>query len=247
MPNDMTGIIKKIKKGAAILLAASVLLSLAVSCDTGSKTEVPDATKILSSQAEESLKAFLARFVKGYPVAADGKWEYDCTAPSENGINVLACIVTPASCVDWTLYSDISEEDCFIEKTDDPRGWANDTHAYYRYDAATVELIAREIFNLSKDDISKLTERGENEFVLYKDNGSYFTLCEDIYDSYYDVTLLSVGYDGERYYVEFDADKLQKTDNDNEFIHITGKCRAELAPKTVDGREYWSLYRFKAL
>ena len=117
MPNDMTGIIKKIKKGAAILLAASVLLSLAVSCDTGSKTDVPDATKILSSQAEESLKAFLARFVKGYPVAVNGKWEYDClydeeqkTLVSIDGAENIKTEITideEGSEIDWAeIYND---------------------------------------------------------------------------------------------------------------------------------------------
>ena len=237
----------KCKRVAAILLAAVILVSSAASCQPEKQASGLNNAVVLSSESEQSLKDFLGRFVKWYPVSSDRKWEYNYSTAVKSEHNILACIVTPSSCADWTLYSDVTEEECFIEKADDPKGWAAENHAYYMYNAETVEFIARDIFNLSDDDIKLLAERGESDHSFYKENGSYYTVFDGTTDSYSDITLISVGFDGERYFAKFDADTMQKNHDNNEIIHISGNCKAELELKKVGNREYWSLYQFKAV
>ena len=241
-----------IRRAAAILMAAALLLP-AVSCGiiNRSGAETADENKntqsnVLSenSEAEQSLKDFLCRFVRWYPVSSDGKWEYDCSAAGNNGCNILARIASPASCADWTVYSDIPEEDCFVEKSDDPRGWSEETYAYYMYDAQTVEFIAGEIFNVSEGDISTLAQRGESDRLFYKENGKYYTLFEGTLDSYANIDLLSVRYEGSRYIAVFNAKSVGKKGDDDELTLITGKCRAELELKSIGEKDYWSLYHF---
>lgn len=234
----------ELKKMAALGLAAALMLSAVVSCTPKNDASGKNNTSSLSEKDEQSLDAFLVRFIKGYPVSSDGKWEYDCSAPLKSDTNILACIVHPTACDDWTLYSDIPEEECFIEKSDDPRGWAKETYSYNMYDAETVEFIAREIFHLSENDMQVLTQLGESKHLFYKESGKYYTVSEGMNDAFADIRLISVEEEGGRYLVQFDANFLQKTDNSDEYISVSGKCRAEMGLKNVGGRQYWSLYHF---
>ena len=239
-----TKIVRKLLRGTAWMLAAAMLMISAASCHSGEKPASDEPAKVLDSREEASLKAFLVSFVKRYPVSSDGKWEYDCSAPLKSDTNILACIVHPTACDDWTLYSDIPEEECFIEKSDDPRGWAKETYSYNMYDAETVEFIAREIFHLSENDMQVLTQLGESKHLFYKESGKYYTVSEGMNDAFADIRLISVEEEGGRYLVQFDANFLQKTDNSDEYISVSGKCRAEMGLKNVGGRQYWSLYHF---
>lgn len=235
---------KRWRKMIALLLAVLMTALFPAAC--GEKQDAAGETdnRVLSGEAAASLERFLGRFVSGYPVSSDGKWEYDSSAPGKNGGNILACIVTPASCADWTLYSDVPEENRLIEKADDPEGWSKNTYAYYLYDAETVEWIAREIFNVGDSEIASLAEKGKSEGLFYKDGEKYYTVRDDVIDAYADVTIVSADFSGGRYHVTADVNTLMKTDDDGEFIHILGRCRAVLELKTISGREYWSLYEF---
>ena len=82
--------------------------------------------------------------------------------------------------------------------------------------------------------------------MFYRQEDSYYTVRDDTQESFSEVTLLSEAAVGNRYQVEFEADTLLRTDENGELLHISGRCRAELSLKSVDGREYWSLYSFKA-
>ena len=241
-----TKIVRKLLRGTAWMLAAAMLMISAASCHSGEKPASDEPAKVLDSREEASLKAFLVSFVKRYPVSSDGKWEYDCSSAAGAEVNIMACLVTPASCADWTLYSGKTEEECFFEKSDDPKRWAEETYVYFRYDAGTVDFIAREIFNLTQETIESLTQRGEREGMFYRQEDSYYTVRDDTQESFSEVTLLSEAAVGNRYQVEFEADTLLRTDENDELLHISGRCRAELSLKSVDGREYWSLYSFKA-
>ena len=249
----MTGIKKTVTALLALSIAVAMLLTVTVSCVSEKKTEEKTEDNdnriiaILSENDEKSLKQFLVRFVKGYQVAQDGKWEYDCSDPLESGNNILSFIVNPPSCADWTLYSDVPEEECFIEKSDDPREWANETYCYYTYDAETVEFIAGEIFNLSKSSIELLTERGESLHLFYKEYDRYYTVLDNTEESFSDVKLKSVGFNGNRYFVEYEVNIFQKTDNADEILSVSGTFKAEMELKTIGDRKYWSLYSFRSV
>ena len=239
----------KIKRAFALLLVSAMLLAPA-SCGArnGAEPDGAAGSNVLSENkaAEQSLTDFLKRFVRWYPVSRDGKWKYDCSDTASDG-NILACIATPASCADWTLYSDIPEEDCFVEKSDDPKGWAKETYAYYAYDADTVEYIAREIFNVSSSDMDELAVRGEREHSFYKENGMYYSLFEGTLDSFIDINLISVDLKGERYIADFYVNSVGKTGGEDDLTLITGRCSAELELKTLGGKEFWSLYKFRSV
>ena len=232
-----------LKRAFVIAVATGMIITSAVSCDAEDKSDNQNKSYFNDVNTEQSLKDFLVRFVSRYPVSPDGSWEYNCLTAGE-GNNILACIATPASCADWGLYSDIPQEDCFVEKSDDPRGWAKETHAYYVYDAKTVEFIAGEIFNVSADNINRLKKDGEKSGLFYVENGRYYTLFEGIPDSYSDINLISVTLEKNRYTVEFNVNGVVNKDENDELTLIRGKCGAELELKTIGDSEYWSLYRF---
>ena len=236
-----------LKRTAALFLVSAVILS-GVSCEALHGSGDADAARsnVLSGDetAERSLKEFLSRFVSWYPVSSGGEWKYDSSSPKTD-CNILACIASPASCADWTLYSSVPEEDCFVEKSDDPKGWAEETYAYYVYDAQTVEFIAREIFNVSERDIDVLARSGEIDNRFYKEGGMYYTLFEGTFDHFTDIDLISVEKDGNRYNAVFSVSNIGKKGDEDDLVMITGKCRAELALKNIGGREFWSLYRFE--
>lgn len=251
MTNICTARMVKIHiRAAAVLLAAAMLLSAAVSCRSGGGRHAQEggaaeSMYVFEDQADyESLDAFIQRFVKWYFVRSGEPWQYDSSTAADGKSNILACIATPASCVAWELYSDVPQEDCFVEKPNDPEKWAAETNAYYMYDKATVDFIAREIFNVSEEDIQTLAEQGEKNRVLYQRGDKYYTLHEGSCDSAVTARIQSVRQDGDRFTVRFNAAGARESVDHEGFSVLSCKCSAEMELKILEGKSYWSLYRF---
>jgi hypothetical protein len=232
------------------LITAALLFSSLVSCGGEEAAVSPsDAAagrvSFFEDQAvEESLDAFLDTFTRWYAVRPGEKWSYDSESAADGRSNILACIATPASCAEWKVYSDFPEEDCFVEKTNDPKKWAKDTYAYYVYDADTIDFIAKEIFNISEEDLKTLIKSGSDEKAFYRHKGKYYTLYEGVFDSFVNAEITSVTRNGDRYIVGFDFYRLSETYDEDGIAELESKCIAEMELKTIDGKEYWSLYRF---
>ena len=235
---------------AALLLAVFVMLCAMASCGKdGDDASQPDKNAGSDSffedeSLQESLDDFLDRFVRWYSVPEGAEWSYDCGKAAEGPGNILACVATPASCADWTLYSDIPEEDCFIEKTNDPRKWAAETNAYYAYDAEVIDFIAGEIFNVSADDIKTMIRTGYESKAFYCYKGKYYTLYEGVFDSYVNAEITSVEKNGDRYIIGFDVFSYSESDDEDSNVTLEYKCTAEMGLKEFNEDEFWSLYRF---
>ena len=233
---------------AIVLLAAVMLLPAAVSCgrsaDTISRAAQNDTYVFENPATEKALVSFLDYFSKWYAASPHGDWKYDCASAAGGKGNILACIAASNACADWTLYSDKSFEDRFVEKANDPRGWALQSNCYYVFDAKTVEFIAHEIFNVSKNDIDKLTQNGELNRLFYKQNQNYYTLSDENLRSLVDVSSVSVKDNGDRYTVSFIVNGACDLNDEGTVMVVYRKCTAEMGLKSIDGSEYWSLYQF---
>ena len=135
-------------------------------------------------------------------------------------------------------------EDRFVENPYDPRGWAAQSNAYYVFDEKTVEFIAREIFNLSEGDIDRLAISGEIKRLFYRQNEKYYTISDDNLQSLVEISSVFIRPAGDRYTVTFIASGVSEQ-NDEGLVRVEyHNCTAEMALKTIHGREYWTLYRF---
>ena len=237
----------------AVWIAAVTLICAPASC--GGKNAEVSPTDVSSVNApffedeavEKSLDAFLDRFARWYTVSPGEEWSYDCETAADGRSNILACLATPASCADWTVYSDFPEEDCFVEKPNDPKKWAKTTYAYYFYDAKTIDFIAREIFNVSDDDLKVLIKAGTDKKAFYLYKGKYYTLYEGVFDSFVNTEITSVDRKDDRYIVGFDVYRLSETYDEDGIAELESKCTAEMTRKNIEGKEYWSLYRFNSV
>ncbi|MBQ9901488.1 MAG: hypothetical protein IJM51_03770 [Clostridia bacterium] len=238
---------KKIKRAVCVLLAAVMLPASVISCGTAAIENEPQAecTYVFeNAKTEEALIAFLDVYCKWYAASPYGNWNFDSSDATAGRGNMLACIAASKPCVDWSLYSDVSFEDRFIENANDPRGWASETVSYYVFDAKTVEFIAGQIFNISSRDIDKLILDGERNRLFYKHNEKYYTLSDENRQSFVSVSSLSVKENGERYTVKFIASGACEQ-NDEGLVRVEyRRCTADMALKRIEGREYWSLYQF---
>ncbi len=240
---------KRLFRTFCALLAAVMLLSSVASCDTPSKKEVTPADAAFPFEdpsMEESLDRFINTFARYYTVNHGAEWKYDCNSAADGSGNILACIVTPASCVDWRLFSEIPEEDRFIEKTNDPKGWAAESNAYYVFEAEIAEMIARELFYVSDTDIDRLIRQGEEDRCFYQYGDRFYTVYEGGTDAEVKISHRTVRPDGEKYKVSFDTAIISQSYEDG-LCYSLYSCTAEMAYKSVAGRYYWSLYRFDSV
>ena len=90
-----------------------MLLSGLTGCGTtesGEKTSPSDlpvksAPFFEDKETEDSLNRFLDSFVRYHALRWEDEWKYDSDYAAES--NLLACLATPESCADWTMYSDV--------------------------------------------------------------------------------------------------------------------------------------------
>lgn len=251
MKKDTFNVLTKLRRAAALLLAAAMPLTAGVSCgNTESSSSVGESgwrTVLEDEDTASSLESFLDCFAKWYASVPFGDWQYDCSEAADGSGSILACIVAPSPCVDWSVFSDVNRYDRFIEKADDPKRWASETISYYRYDTETVEFIASEIFNVSREDIDKLAEKGENSRMFYRQGDFYYSLIDENLDSLIDAKVYNVKPDGDRYSVKFIISGLTEP-NDKGIIKVIYRdCTAEMELKTVNGSRFWSLYRFDSV
>lgn len=239
---------QRIKRAAIMMLAAVMLLSASVSCgkaaNTVSRSAKNDSYVFENEETEKALVSFLDFFSKWYAASPHGNWKYDSARAADGSGNILACIASSKACADWTLYSEKSFEDRFVEKANDPRGWALQSNCYYIFDARTVEFIAREIFNVSDSDIETLRVNGELNRLFYKQNENYYTLSDENLRSLVNVSSVDVKPHGDRFTVSFTLNGVCELNDEGTVRVVYRDCSAEMGLKNIDGREYWSLYRF---
>ena len=232
---------------AAAFLTALVMLLTAASCGGGAETdETSDNSSSLielkGPAIPESLKQFLVCFSDWYEMEDDGRSYYDSEKAGDGSTNILRCIVGNMPCVEWEQYPVAKYEEVWDGKRLDPKKWAKATGGCYMvFDSEDADWIAVNIFNVSQDDLDAMRRQGQKEKWFYQYKGKYFTPAGGVGDPLTEYRLSSVKTDGTKYYVTYESrflyDEPENADYDVSY-------NAELAVRTIDGKDYWTLYRY---
>lgn len=216
--------------------------------DAAAQTE---RTQVDAAALPASLNMFLRQFTDWYWDAA-GTWqdgfamEYDSEHAADGSSNILASIVnrvTP-SCVDFSLYPGVMPEEYWQA---DPRGWSVNNW-YMLYDGPTVDWVAKNIFNITDEEISALLAQGEEQRLFYREDTPdggyryYAPIAGGVGDPMSEVRLTSAEFDGQRYFVTYDV-CFAAPGAETSAEERPRSYYAELEYKTIDGADYWSLYR----
>lgn len=241
------------KKGRGLKVAAILCAVAVIVAASGFGTHIGDLalserTAVDVSALPDSLKAFLRQFHDGYWDAA-GSWQnpddkiFDSEHAADGSSNIMAGILSPeASCVDYTLYPGNWTDE--VWGTADPRGWQS---SYRACDRSAIDWIAKNIFNISDEDILTLVQQAEDLHVFYADsmdNGEpayYVPLAGGVGGFFNEARLLSAETDGVRYYVTYEVYEAGPDGQPDGCYQKTYQAEVEL--KNIDGQDYWSLYR----
>ena len=195
----------------------------------------PEIVELDVKDMPESLVDFLDRFTDGCYLPFDCENDYS---------HIMGCIMFSPSCIDWSIYPVTQPEwyDYYYDKPD-PKKWAKQTGDYFVYDQESVKWVVTNIFNVSEEKIQEMNQNAEN---YYLQKGRYYHPQGGVGDTFTRFELVAVKFDGKRYYVDYNAVTdgivLGMPEWDGEF---QASYTAELELKTIDGKEYWSIYKAK--
>ena len=200
------------------------------------------------SNLPSSLSDFINQFQAFYNINSNGM-EFNYLTASEDGTNILSEILgsMDASCVNYSLYPGDKTEEYHDSAYD---GFFSDIQWYYSwyevFDGNRVDWIAKNIFNISDDDIQILAKNGQKEKAFLVENAGesnyrYIVPKMGIGDPFCLARIAAAEYDGEKYYVTYDIYNVTDyTDESTYSYRDTYYAVFEL--KEIDGEEYWSLY-----
>ncbi len=174
--------------------------------------------------------------------------EYDAKHASDGSSNILASIVHNGSCVNFSRYPVAKPIDHWDVK--DPMGWEN--LGYGEFDAEAVRWIARNIFNITDEDIAALETQAEDNRQFHLDRNEdgaevYLVPIGGVGDPFTAAVLTDAVFDGSRYYLVYDlyfyAEKYYGQDGydptDGDYL---GSYYAIMEYKTIGEHQYWSMY-----
>lgn len=196
--------------------------------------------------SDESLVAFLTQFCKGYCIAAPE--EYDCDNYPEGAYNILCNIASyNTPCADFSQYP-VSQPDIVSDSSDSTiEAWFNGEGGVSYYKQDSVRWIATNIFNLSitDEEYNNLGIMAEDNHRFYREGAAegdawYITGAFEPGDGYVYNTYAEIeNYErqGDRYIVTYN----RMVNRDDPLYQA--KYEAELEKKTIDGKQYWTMYR----
>lgn len=220
---------------------ASILMKFLQNIADDSPTE-PEIGEVDPETLPTSLLSFLKWFTYyycGLEIDADGNHgsNYDSKKATDGTSNIMAALVNVAPCVEFSKYPGVDRQEYW--DGDDPVGWSH-TGAYALYDGPTVDWVAKNIFNITQEDIDVLVQQGEEQrlFCRLDQNGSYVYYVPiggigSMMPTVLDVTKAT--YDGEKYHIEYDF----YADYSWSDIYTYSVV---VEHKEIDGGSYWSLY-----
>lgn len=230
------------------LLSALALLLACVSCgeDDTPRDESSGGSGFVEIDIEEmpdSLSSFLEFFADWYVRSGDGKKYYDCTKAGDGDTNILCAIVNNPPCVSWNSYPVKEYEEFWESKKSDPKNWSKESRgSYFRFDQESADWIAKNIFNVTDDDIAAMRRQAKEKKWFYLHKGYYYVTVGGIGDPPTVYKFNSCKTDETKYLVEYDC---YYFDDDPEKGEFVASYSAELEMKNIDGSMYWSLYRFE--
>ena len=178
---------------------------------------------------------------------------FDSRKAADDDTDILYNILKTNSIADYSIYP--VDEPRFNDTRNgaamDPWGKAATLGNYNECYKESVVWIAENIFNVSDEDISKLTEKASSTtgaaMGYYLDKGKYYFYGGSVVSKvkqFYEISIGDVMYDGRYYYINYYVD-LGAIDENGQRIQsssngITGYTVMEL--KDVDGDKFWSVY-----
>ena len=186
------------------------------------------------SALPSGLTDFLHQFQTFYRDGKGGK-EYNYQTASTDGSNVMASIMGEGGIVNLEWYSVP-----YPQRYDQTYYFKDFTvNAYYEYDGPGIDWIAKNIFNLSAEDIRLLNNLGyENSLYKIDDNAEgdfdyYAPIPDGVGDPFTVVNILEAKKSGNKYQITYEVRGDGSLHSD-----LVGTYSAELEYKDIDGKSY---------
>ena len=200
-------------------------------------TPVPVMAPIDPLEIPDGLADFLVSFNYGYSDRQGGR-EYDCENCVDVRANILAQMVTSASCVDYSLYPGEQPVFHWADGTTDPQNMAGEGGNYGEFDPAQVEWIAENILHITEKDYRAVLSRCTVSGAFYLDKNTegeerFFISVPKANEPNGMVRVLSASSDGTRFELVYDY-LIKPNYYQNCYLAV-----AEL--REIDGVRYWTL------
>ena len=216
---------------------------------TPAATPAPAMENVEVSALPESLTAFFNQFsgfFKSPSYSPEGNYgkEYNAQSASDGTSNILASILAEGSCVVFSEYPGVMPEQHW--GGGDPVGWSY-SGAYAIYDGPTVDWIARNIFNVTEDDLAALIQQGEDEqwFLRQEEaDGSYtyYVPIGGIGDTFKAQEFFWAQSDGTHYRLAYHQYSTVADPSDRSQWTLEGTYYTEMEDKVLEGKHYWSMH-----
>lgn len=206
---------------------------------TPEPTPIPVMAPIGLDEVPEGLDAFLIRFDYGYSDREGGK-EFDCENCVDVRANLLAQLVTSASCADFSLYPGEQPVFHWNDGSHDPQGWDQETGFYAEFDPEQVAWVAENIFHISETEYRALLGRCMNSNTFYAARNQagqerFFVPIPAVDGPNTLVRYESAQFDGSRYEIVYH--------NLMEPSYYLDSYLAVVEQREIDGQLYWTLLR----
>ena len=210
--------------------------------------------EIVDAEPDEALTAFLQFFVNYHdnstlsddaPDYLKFQIEYDCRHAVDNSSNIFTSVCTGLSCVNWQdVYPGKGRSMLMQEDATDCPWIEESTFKYgFSFDGPETEWICKNIFNITDEEIDVLYQRAYDDKIIWKKTvGDSYSYCklEGGKGGYFTrIDYPDVKTDGTYYYVTYTCADAEPGMEANE---PWATLFAVMEKKTIDGKDYWSMY-----
>ncbi|MBR2778904.1 MAG: S-layer homology domain-containing protein [Firmicutes bacterium] len=192
-----------------------------------------------SAAGSISMPKELSDFLVAYEFG--GQTEFDFRDPMQNAEKggIMSSIVGHPTCVNYRTYP-VSIPNTYWNGSD-PMHWAERYGAYMTFDIYSTHWIAKNIFNISDEDISILVKRAYDTKQFYSYGGKYYLPMGGIGDLYREVEYSYKQQIGDYYYIKF-SHYISAAANHVSNRDLLGTFYAVVKQKTINGKSYWTMY-----
>ena len=228
IPDEITSFI--IENGCAAMTCSEAILYL--------KGQIGNSYTVDVKDIPESLGRFLKQFHFGY-----SNQEFNSSHPVNDteSSSIIYRIMTNGSCCMTSLYPGKASISHWDDGTTDPKNQytVNGHCSYLESSIEKAKWIAKNIFNISDNDIAESIKYAEDKGLFYIQDGTAYLLLGGVGGPDTVIDYDSIVYDGSRYHITYTHYI------DGSFADTASTHTAELDYKMVDGCCYWSLYNRK--
>ena len=225
IPDEITSFITE--NGCAAMTCSEAILYL--------KGQIGISYSVDAEDIPESLGRFLKQFHFGY---SDQEFNSSHPVNDTESTSIIYRIMTNGSCCMTSLYPGKASISHWDDGTTDPKSkyTENGNCSYLESNIDKAKWVAKNIFNISDNDIAESIKYGEDKGLFYIQDGTAYLLLGGVGGPDTVIDYDSIVFDGSRYHITYTHYI------DGSFADTAGTYTAELAYKMVDGCCYWSLY-----